>query len=136
MYLLDTNVISELRKLRPHGAVVAWIQGVPASQVFVSAITLAELQTGVELTRRQDPSKASEIDQWIDRISEGYQVLPMDAAAFREWARLMDRRPNHLFQDAMIATTARIHQMTVVTRNVRDFASFGVEILNPFSPEP
>ena len=133
MYLLDTNVISELRKPKPHGAVVAWIQSVPAYQVFMSAVTLGELQAGVELTRRQAPSKAAEIERWIDSIAELYQVLPMDAAAFREWARLMHRRPGQMFQDAMIAATARVHGMTVVTRNERDFASFGVNLINPFS---
>jgi predicted nucleic acid-binding protein len=135
MYLLDTNVIFELRKLRPHGAVVVWIQSVPRHQVFMSAVTLGELQAGVELTKRQNLDKAFEIERWIDSISEVYQVLPMDAPVFREWARLMDRRPGQMLQDAMTAATARVHRMIVVTKNVRDFASFGVEVLNPFLSE-
>jgi toxin FitB len=133
MYLLDTNVVSELRKPKPHGGVVAWIERLPEHQLCVSALSLGELQAGVERTRRQDPGKAAEIERWIDRIGEGFQVLPMDASAFREWARLMHGRPDQLMEDAMVAATARVHGMTVVTRNVRDFASFGVELLNPFS---
>jgi toxin FitB len=133
MYLLDTNVISELRKPKPHGGVVAWFEGVPEHQLFLSALSIGELQAGVERTRRQDPGKAALIEAWIDQVAASYQILPMDARAFREWARLMDGRSDALTEDAMIAATARIHALTVVTRNVRDFAAFGVQILNPFS---
>lgn len=133
MYLLDTNVISELRKPKPHGGVVAWYRGVPERQIFLSALSIGELQAGVQLTRRQDVEKATEIEKWIDEIAVSYQILPMDARAFREWARLMDGCPDQLTEDAMIAATARVHGLTVATRNVRDFASFEVNILNPFS---
>jgi len=133
MYLLDTNVISELRKLRPHGGVLTWYRSVQERQMFLSALSIGELQAGVERTRRQDVEKAAEIETWIDQVAVSYQILPMDARAFREWARLMDGGPDQLMQDAMIAATARVHGLTVVTRNVRDFALFGVPILNPFS---
>jgi predicted nucleic acid-binding protein len=133
MYLVDTNVISELRKPKPHGAVVAWLDSVAGHELFLSAVTLGELQAGVELTRRQDRTKAQEIECWIDQIADSYQVLPMDARAFREWARLLDGQPERLSEDAMLAATARVHGLTLVTRNVRDFHSFEVKLLNPFT---
>jgi predicted nucleic acid-binding protein len=135
MYLLDTNVVSELRKPRPHSAVVAWIQGVPDNELFISALTLGELQAGAERTRRQDRKKAEYIEAWIDQLSEAYEVIPMDASMFREWARLMEGRSDHLLEDAMIAATARVRQLIVVTRNVRDFKALTVEVLNPFTPK-
>jgi predicted nucleic acid-binding protein len=131
-YLLDTNIVSELRKPRPHGAVVAWLNDQQDEQLFLSAVTMGELQTGIERTRRQDPSKASEIETWADQLSASYQILPMDTACFREWGRIMERQPDELLEDAMIAATARIHHLTVATRNEHDFRRLGVRILNPF----
>jgi hypothetical protein len=133
MYLLDTNVISELRKQGPHGGVLAWFRSMPERQMFLSALSIGELQAGVERTRRQDVEKAAAIEAWIDEVALSYQILPMDAHVFREWARLMDGRPSQLMEGAMIAATARVHGLTVVTRNERDFAPFTVEVLNPFS---
>ena len=103
MYLLDTNVVSELRKVRPHGAVLEWIKGVPDRALFLSALTVGELQAGAELTRKQDPTKAAAIDAWIDQLAAAYEVIPMDASMFREWARLMAGKSDHLLEDAMIA---------------------------------
>lgn len=134
MYLLDTNVISELRRPRPHGAVVEWLQSVTDDKLFLSAVTLGEIQAGIELTRDQDVAKAGEIERWVDLVSAVYNVLPMDAGTFRLWARLMHRRSETLYEDAMIAATAKQHHLTVVTRNVSDFADFGVDLLNPFEP--
>ena len=133
MYLLDTNVVSELRRPRPHGAVLAWLQAVDDAQLFISAVTLGEIQAGIELTREQDTDKASEIEGWLDQVAAAYNVLPLDAAAFREWARLMHRRSDTLYEDAMIAATARVHGLTVVSRNVADFKALGMEALNPFT---
>jgi toxin FitB len=132
MYLLDTNVVSELRKPRPHGAVVAWLKSVEDSDLHLSAVTLGEIQSGIELTREQDAAKASEIEQWVDLVAASYNVLPMDSAAFRIWARLMHRKSDTLYEDAMIAATATVHRLTVVTRNVGDFSRFDVKVLNPF----
>ena len=133
MYLLDTNVVFELRRPRPHGAVLAWLQAVDDAQLFISAVTLGEIQAGIELTREQDTEKASEIEAWLDQVAAAYNVLPLDAAAFREWARLMHRRSDTLYEDAMIAATARVHGLTVVSRNVADFKALGMEALNPFT---
>jgi predicted nucleic acid-binding protein len=131
-YLLDTNVISELRKTRPHRAVVAWISAMEEGTLILSAVTLGELQAGIERARRHDPAKASEIERWIDRLPASYQVLPMDTACFREWGRLMDKKPPELLQDAMIAATARVHRLIVATRNERDFRQLDVRTFNPF----
>jgi hypothetical protein len=133
MYLLDTNVVSELRKTRPHGGLLAWLTGVPEDFVHISVVTLGELQAGVERTRRQDPTKAAEIEAWLDGVADWDRILPMDGRVFREWARLMADSPVQLAQDAMIAATARVRGLTVVTRNVRDFKSFDVPVLDPFT---
>jgi len=131
-FLLDTNVVSELRKPKPHGAVVGWLSQPRDEQLFLSAVTLGELQAGIERTRAQDAKKAEEIEGWVDQLADSIQVLPMDVLCFREWARLMNRKSDHSIQDAMIAGTARVHGLTVATRNERDFATLGVTLLNPF----
>jgi toxin FitB len=132
MFLLDTNVVSELRRTKPHGAVLAWMRGVDDADLSISAVTLGELQAGVELTREQDEAKAHELQDWVDMVAASYKVLPMDGAAFRMWAALIHRKSDTLNEDAMIAAIARIHRLTVVTRNVSDFTTFGVKVLNPF----
>jgi hypothetical protein len=132
MYLLDTNVVSELRKPKPHGAVLQWMAEASDPQLHLSAVTLGEIQAGIEITRAQDPAKAAELEHWLEQVAGSFNILPMDAATFREWARLMQRASDTLYEDAMIAATARVHRLTVVTRNVADFKRFGVEVLNPF----
>ncbi len=132
MYLLDTNVVSELRKPKPHGAVLAWFEATADEQLHLSAVTIGEIQAGIELTREQDEAKAIEIQAWLELVSASYNVVPMDAPAFRMWAKLMHRKSDTVYEDAMIAATAKIHGLTVVTRNVADFKAFGVPLLNPF----
>ncbi len=132
-YLLDTNVVSELRKQRPHGAVVAWLDSIDDAQIFLSALTLAEIQAGIELTREQDAVKAAEIELWLDLVAGSYNVLPMDAATFRAWARLMHKKSDTLYEDAMIAATAKVHGLTVVSTNVADFEALGFKVFNPFA---
>lgn len=132
MYLLDTNVVSELRRPRPHPAVVEWIRRAPTDQLFVSAVTIGEIQAGIEITRERDAAKADELEVWLRQVLDSYSVLPADAAAFREWARLKHRQPDSLLEDALIAAIAAVHRLTVVTRNERDFDQLGVGSLNPF----
>lgn len=136
MFLLDTNIVSELRRPRPHGAVVAWLKSVADSDLHLSAVTLGEIQAGIEITREQNAAKAEEIELWADGVAASWNVLPMDAQTFREWARLMHRRSNTLYEDAMIAATARCHKLTVVTRNTGDFTHFEVRLFNPFDGHP
>ena len=133
MYLLDTNVVSELRKPRPRRAVVAWLDGMADEDLHLSAITLGELQAGVEITREHDPQKALEIETWIDQVAQTWNVLPVDSRVCRTWAKLMHRRPDHLFEDAFIAATAIVHHLVVVTRNVRHFSVFHVDTFDPFA---
>ena len=134
MYLLDTNVVSELRKQRPHGGVVAWLDSMDDAQLYLSAVTVGEIQAGIELTREQDPEKANEIEAWLELLAGVYNVLPMDAATFRAWARLMHRKSDTLYEDGMIAATAQVHGLTVATRNVNDFNALGLDVFNPFAP--
>jgi len=131
-WLLDTNIISELRKPKPHGAVVGWIETLRPEQIFLSAVTIGELQAGVELTRKQDAAKAHEIEAWLTLVEASFAVLPMDSACFREWARIMHGKSSYLIEDAMIAATARVHGLNVATRNERDFRRFDVGVFNPF----
>jgi toxin FitB len=134
-FLLDTNVVSELRKNRPHGSVVAWRKSLPVHELAIPAVVIGEIQTGIELTRKQDPARAAELEGWLDRVMSYYTILPMDGPMFREWARLMAGKSDDLSGDAMIAATSRIHDMVIVTRNVKDFANFGVRVFNPFTPK-
>jgi hypothetical protein len=131
-YLLDTNVISELRKPKPHGAVVAWLRSLRPEQIFLSAVTIGEIQAGVERTRTNDAAKAREIENWLEEVEASLATLPMDSACFREWARLMAGKSSALIEDGMIAATARVHQFEVATRNERDFAVFQVATFDPF----
>ncbi len=132
MYLLDTNIVSELRKPRPHGAVLAWLESVDDASLHLATVTLGEIQAGIELTREQDTEKAAETEHWLDQVTGAYNVLAMDGPAFRCWAKLMHRKSDTLYEDAMIAAIAKVHGLAVVTRNVADFSSFGIGVLNPF----
>lgn len=133
-YLLDTMVISETRKPRPHGAVTSWLQSLPIDQVYLSAVSVGELQAGVEATRKHNPAKAGEIELWMEELALSYTILPMDVPCFREWARLMQGRPDDVLEDMMIAATARVHGLALATRNLRDFDHVEIELFNPFGP--
>ncbi len=133
MYLVDTNVVSETRLHRPHPAVLAWLRSTRSDELQVSALTIGEIQKGVENLRDRDPNRASSIESWLDEaVLQHFEVLEFDSAAAREWARLMNGLPADLTIDAMIAATALVHGLTVVTRNERDFELLAVPTLNPF----
>ena len=136
LFLLDNNVISELRKTRPHGAVIAWRRSVLLHQLAIPAVVAAEIQTGIEMTRQQDPAKAVDLELWLDSVVSYYPILPADVVIYREWARLMNGKSGDLSADAMIAATARVLRLIVVTRNVRDFEPFNVQVFNPFTYTP
>jgi len=112
--------------------VLSWLEGVADADLRLSAVTLGEIQASIELTREQDAAKAAEIEAWADQVESTFGVLPMDAAVFRAWAKLMHKQSDTVYEDAMIAATAQVHHLTVVTRNVRDFKRFGVPVFNPF----
>ncbi|MEY3642689.1 MAG: hypothetical protein RLZZ149_617 [Pseudomonadota bacterium] len=132
MYLLDTNVISELRKPKPHGAVLAWIKTIPSSNLFVSAVSIGEIQAGIELTREQNQQKAIELETWLNQIIATNQVLPLDAIRFKISAKIMHRQSDTVNEDAMIAATAIHAKLIIVTRNIKDFKHFNVKLFNPF----
>jgi predicted nucleic acid-binding protein len=133
VYLLDTNIVSELRRIKPHGAVLEWIRGIPDSDLHLSVVTLGEIQAGIEITRRSDVAKAVELERWLEQVAATYNVIPMDGRTSRQWARMMHGRNDNLIEDAMIAATAACHDLIVVTRNIRDFVPFGTRTLDPFS---
>ena len=133
MYLLDTNVVSELRRTRPNRAVVAWLSDIPAEQLFLSAVTLGELQAGVEITRQQDPEKAEEIEAWVDTVAATNEVLSVDGVIFRRWAKLMHRQSDDLIEDALIAATALATGASVATRDTAGFAGCGLMLIDPWT---
>ena len=106
MYLLDTNIVSELRRQKPHGAVVAWIQSVDDKDLYLSSITLAEIQAGIEITRDQDAERATELEAWLDEVATSYNILNLDGSAFRAWAKLIHKKSDTLYEDGMIAALA------------------------------
>jgi predicted nucleic acid-binding protein len=136
VYLLDTNVVSELRKPKPHKGVVGWIRAAPAESLHISAVTVGEIQAGIEITRQQDAKKAKEIEIWLDSVAQSYAVISADSAIFRRWAILMHRKSDPHLEDALIAATALVRGLAMVTRNVGDFERFGVPLINPFTAPP
>jgi hypothetical protein len=132
MYLLDTNIISELRKPKPHGAVLEWYKNIADEDLYVSAVSIGEIQTGIELTREQDKKKAESLELWLQDIANAHNILPMTGATFILWAKLMHTLSNTVREDAMIAATAIEKKLTVVTRNTKDFRRFEITLLNPF----
>jgi predicted nucleic acid-binding protein len=137
-YLLDTNVVSELRKgPRCHARVAAWFDGVDDRDLGLSVLVIGEIRRGIEAVRRRDSRGASTLERWLGRLLREHaeRVLPIDARVAEEWGRLSAMRPGSVV-DVLLAATARVHGLTLVTRNVRDVQWTGVAWLNPFEPPP
>lgn len=137
MFLLDTNIVSELRKARAGRAdknVVAWAAGASAASMFVSVITVQELEIGVLLAERRDPPQGAILRRWLEEQvlpAFGERIIPIDAPVARRSAVLHDPDPRPI-RDSLIAATALVHGLTVVTRNVADFEPMGAEIIDPW----
>ena len=133
-YLIDTNVISELRKgKRADPGVVSWFEGLADEEVFLSALTLGEIRRGIESIRRRDSAAASVLESWLGRIAEAHRdrIVPVDRAIAEEWGRM--NAPNPLpVVDGLLAATAKVSGLTLATRNTGDIARSGVSFLNPF----
>ena len=132
-YLLDTNVISEVRKRHPDPHVTAFLDGVRSAELFISVLTIGELRTGVERLRRKDADQAKALDQWLAGLCASYadRVVSVDAGIADEWGRLNAPDPLPAI-DGLLAATAKSRGWTLVTRNTADLARCGVRLLNPF----
>lgn len=132
-YLLDTNVLAEIRKPRAHGGVMAWFESVETDELYVSVMTVGEVQQGIERLRRRDPRQAAVYEAWLRRLRRQYsdRVLPITEEIAAEWGRLNAGDPLPVV-DGLLAATAVVHRLTVVTRNVADFDRTGVPLLDPF----
>ena len=133
MYLLDTDVISELRRRRRNRNVVAWISDVSAADLFLSVVTIGEIELGIARQRVRNPSFAKDLADWLEVTLRAYEerILPLTVGIARRWGRLAAQLGNNQL-DLAIAATALEHGLTVVTRNVSDFEPTGVTVLDPF----
>jgi len=139
MFILDTNVVSELRKVRSGKAdmhVAVWADSVAATDLYLSAITIQELEIGILMAERRDPAQGAVFRTWLDQhVLPAFagRILPVDTAVTQRSALLHVPDPKPI-RDGLIAATALVHGMTLVTRNLSDFEPMGVTILNPWNP--
>jgi toxin FitB len=136
-YLLDTNVVSELRKRHPDPHVLAWYGGVASADLFISVLTLGEIRLGIERLRRKDPAQADLLEQWLRGLQVTYadHIAGIDTATADQWGRLSAPSPLPVI-DGLLAASARAHGWTMVTRNTADLGRCGVPVINPFDPLP
>lgn len=133
-YLLDTNVLSELRKAsRCDARVRAWAKRVSPPQMWISVLSVGEIRKGIESLRRKDPPQCALIERWLSMVEVEFEshILPISESVADEWGRMQARQPLAIV-DSLIAATAQVHKLTVVTRNTKDFKAAGVPVLNPF----
>ncbi|MCP9915855.1 type II toxin-antitoxin system VapC family toxin [Cyanobium sp. ATX 6F1] len=137
MFLIDTMVISELRRRERHRGVVSWLSGQRSEDLFLSVITLGEIERGISRKRSQDPAFAARLSSWLDGLLQAYgqRILPVDLAIARRWGSL-SAKLGHGGADLMIAATALERRLTVVTRNLEHFQPTGVATLNPWHQDP
>ena len=136
MYLLDTNVLSELRKRsRCSPSVAAWIQPIASTELYVSVLALGEIRKGIELIAKRDAMAAAKLETWLGGLYTSYadRILDVTAVVAEEWGRMNAIRPLSA-ADGLIAATAKVNDLTLVTRNVQDLHGVGVRLLNPFDP--
>jgi toxin FitB len=135
-YLIDTNIISEVRKgTRGDAHFIAWWDSIDDADIYLSVLVLGEIRKGVDRTRPNDPAQANALEKWLTTVTQSYadRILPVDQAVADEWGRMSARRPVSTV-DALLAATAKTHRMTFVTRNVADIADLGATYVNPFAP--
>jgi predicted nucleic acid-binding protein len=135
-YLIDTNIISEVRKgtqCDPH--VAAWYAAVDDGELYLSVLVLGEIRKGIERARAKLPAQAKALEDWLTTVTHSFaaRILPIDKAAAEEWGRMSAKRPVSTI-DALLAATAKVNGMILVTRNVTDVADLGADVLNPFEP--
>jgi predicted nucleic acid-binding protein len=133
-FLLDTNVVSEIRKKLPDPGVAAWFASVPTDQLFLSVLVVGEIRQGIERLARRDPAQAEVFEHWLTRLVSVYQdrIVPVTADVAEAWGRLNVPDPVSVV-DGLMAATALVHGWTLVTRNAGDVASTGVRLLDPFT---
>lgn len=137
-YLIDTNIISEVRKgARCDPNVAAWYESLDDGDIYLSVLVLGEIRKGVERARAGNPAQARALEKWLATVvgSFGERLLPIDQAVADEWGRMSAKRPVSTI-DALLAATAKVHQMTLATRNVADISNLGADCVNPFEPRP
>ena len=134
-FLIDTNIISEVRKgARCDARVAAWYASIDDGDLYLSILVLGEIRKGVELARPRDPAKADALEAWLAQVDAafGERILPIDRAVADQWGRMSAQRPVSTV-DGLLAATAKVHRMTLVTRNEADVAGLGADVLNPFN---
>jgi toxin FitB len=134
-YLLDTNVVSEIRRRIPHGNVLAWLESVPHEALFLSVIVVGEVRAGIDRLRPRDSAQADVFEAWLGELLTSFadRIVPIDVAVAEEWGRLAARRTVAV-EDGLMAATANVHGMTFVTRNVTDVAGTSTRVVNPWDP--
>ena len=132
-YLLDTNIVSELRKRAPDPRVLAWYEKARPTEIFLSVLTIGEIRLGIERLRGKDAAQARRLERWLHGLHTAYSdhIIGVDAEIAEEWGRINVPDPLPVI-DGLLAASAKVRGWTLVTRNTSDVASSGVQLLNPF----